>query len=181
MWRLGRFVMEETSSGVVRVATLNLWGRRGAWDERRPVLIDGFRRLQLDLVAFQEAVVVDGYDQVTDILGTGYHVAHQAGRETDGTGLSIASRWEVGKVWEGTLHVTPRVDPSKIAVAEILAPDSRRNALVRPPQRLVAIELRARAGATGCGRLAPRRGSAGQAGDKSCDLGRRLQRCSRLC
>jgi hypothetical protein len=27
--------MEETSSGVVRVATLNLWGRNGAWDERR--------------------------------------------------------------------------------------------------------------------------------------------------
>jgi exonuclease III len=104
----------------VRVATLNLWGRRGAWDERRPVLIDGFRRLQPDLVAFQEAVVGDGYDQVTDILGTGYHVAHQAGRETDGTGLSIASRWEVGKVWEETLHV----DPSKAAVAEILAPDS---------------------------------------------------------
>jgi exonuclease III len=108
----------------VRVATLNLWGRRGAWDERRLVLIDGFRRLQPDLVAFQEAVVGDGYDQVTDILGTGYHIAHQASRERDGTGLSIASRWEVGKVWEETLHVTPRVDPSKIAVAEILAPDS---------------------------------------------------------
>jgi endonuclease/exonuclease/phosphatase family metal-dependent hydrolase len=108
----------------VRAATLNLWGRRGAWDERRPVLIDGFRRLQPDLVAFQEAVVGDGYDQVTDILGTGYHVVHQAGRETDGTGLSIASRWEVGKVWEETLHVTPRVGPSKIAVAEILARDS---------------------------------------------------------
>jgi endonuclease/exonuclease/phosphatase family metal-dependent hydrolase len=110
---------------MVRVATLNLWGRRGAWDERRAVLIDGFRRLQPELVAFQEAVVGDGYDQVTDILGTGNHVvAHQAGRETDGTGLSIASRWEVGKVWEETLRVTPRVDPRKIAVAEILAPDS---------------------------------------------------------
>ncbi len=108
----------------MRVATLNLWGRRGAWDERRLVLIDGFRRLQPDLVAFQWAVVGDGYDQVTDILGTGYHIAHQASRERDGTGLSIASRWEVGKVWEETLHVTPRVDPSKIAVAEILAPDS---------------------------------------------------------
>ena len=50
-------------------------GRREAWDERRPVLIDGFRRLQPDLIAFQEAVVRDGYDQVTDILGTGHHVA----------------------------------------------------------------------------------------------------------
>jgi len=39
-------------------------------------------------------------------------------------GLSIATRWEVGKVWEETSQVTPRVDPSKIAVAEILAPNS---------------------------------------------------------
>jgi len=78
---------ETTATSEVRVATLNLWGRRGAWDERRLVLIDGFRRLQPDLVALQEAVVGGGYDQVTDILGTGYHVAHQAGRETDGTGL----------------------------------------------------------------------------------------------
>jgi hypothetical protein len=39
------------------------------------VLIDGFRRLQPDLVAFQEAVVRDDYDQVTDILGTGHDVA----------------------------------------------------------------------------------------------------------
>ena len=59
----------------MRVATFNLWGRRGAWDERRRVLINGFRRLQPDLVAFQEAVVRDSYDQVTDILGTGHHVA----------------------------------------------------------------------------------------------------------
>lgn len=36
---------------------------------------DGFRRIQPDLVAFQEAVVRDGYDQVMDILGTGHHVA----------------------------------------------------------------------------------------------------------
>jgi len=104
----------------VRVATLNLWGRHGAWDERRSVLVDGLRELRPDVVAFQEAVVTDGYDQVADLLGASYHVAHQADRE--GTGLSIASRWEVGEVWEETLHVTPRIDPSEIAVAEILAP-----------------------------------------------------------
>ena len=114
----------ERGSGTreVRVATLNLWGRHGAWDERRSVLVDGLRKLQPDIIAFQEAVVTDGYDQVADLLGASYHVAHQAGREVDGTGLSIASRWEVGEVWEETLHVTSRVDPSEIAVAEILAP-----------------------------------------------------------
>jgi endonuclease/exonuclease/phosphatase family metal-dependent hydrolase len=106
----------------VRVATLNLWGRRGAWDERRSVLVDGLRQLQPDIVAFQEAVVIDRYDQVADLLGASYHLAHQACREAEGAGLSIASRWEVGEVWEETLDVTRRVDPSEIGVAEILAP-----------------------------------------------------------
>ena len=36
----------------VRVATLDLWGRRGAWAKRRAVPIDGFRKLRPDLVAF---------------------------------------------------------------------------------------------------------------------------------
>jgi hypothetical protein len=27
---------ETTATSEVRVATLNLWGRRGEWDERRP-------------------------------------------------------------------------------------------------------------------------------------------------
>ena len=115
--------MEETSSGVVRVATLNLWGWHGAWDERRSALVDGLRELQPDIIAFQEAVVADGYDQVADLLGAGYHIVHQEGRDAQGTGLSIARSWEVGKVWEETLHATPRVEPGELAVAEILAPD----------------------------------------------------------
>ena len=112
-----------TGMSGLRVATLNLWGRHGAWDERRSVLVDGLRELRPDIIAFQEAVVTDGYDQVADLLGASYHVAHQAGRDPEGTGLSIASLWDVGEVWEESLHVTSRVDPSEIAVAEILAPD----------------------------------------------------------
>lgn len=109
--------------GVLRVATLNLWGRHGAWDERRPVLADGLRDLRPDIIAFQEAVVTDEYDQVVHLLGAGYHVAHQAGREADGSGLSIASRWLLGEVREEALPATPRVEPGRIAVAEVLAPD----------------------------------------------------------
>ena len=52
--RLGRFAMDErVATGALRVATLNLWGRRGAWEERRRVLAEGFRELEPDLVAFQ--------------------------------------------------------------------------------------------------------------------------------
>jgi endonuclease/exonuclease/phosphatase family metal-dependent hydrolase len=44
--------LEEALSGAVRVATLNLWGRHGAWDERRPVLSDGLLELEADVIAF---------------------------------------------------------------------------------------------------------------------------------
>jgi endonuclease/exonuclease/phosphatase family metal-dependent hydrolase len=107
----------------VRVATLNLWGRHGNWEERRQVLVDGLREIRPDVVAFQEAVVADGYDQVADLLGAGYHVVHHGDRMEDGSGLSIASRWPLGKVREEASRVTPRVGPSEVAVAEILAPD----------------------------------------------------------
>ena len=114
--------MEQAVSGAVRVATLNLWGRHGAWDERRPVLSDVLRELGADIIFLQEAIVGGGYDQVRDLLGPAFHVHHQAGRETDGSGLSIASRWPLLKVREEALAVTNRVAPSRMAVAEILTP-----------------------------------------------------------
>jgi endonuclease/exonuclease/phosphatase family metal-dependent hydrolase len=122
----------EGKAGAVRVATLNVWGRRGDWDERRRVLAEGFRKLGPDLVALQEAVVTDDYDQVTDILGGGYHLAHQTGREQgrggdieDGQGISIASRWPLGEVWEPDLDVTPRTEDFACGalIAEVFAPE----------------------------------------------------------
>ena len=50
----------------LRVLTLNLWGRRGAWTRRREVLDRGLRALQPDLVAFQESIVTDVEDQVAE-------------------------------------------------------------------------------------------------------------------
>jgi endonuclease/exonuclease/phosphatase family metal-dependent hydrolase len=114
---------EKLGPGVMRVASLNLWGRYGEWEERRSVLARGLRALRPDLVAFQEAVVGSGYDQVVDLLGSGFYVYHQAGREADGSGLSIASRWPLGEVHEEALDTTSRVEPSRSAVAEVLAPD----------------------------------------------------------
>ena len=48
---------ETTATSEMRVVTLNLWGRRGEWNERRRVLAEGLHELAPDLVAFQEAVV----------------------------------------------------------------------------------------------------------------------------
>jgi endonuclease/exonuclease/phosphatase family metal-dependent hydrolase len=98
----------------VRVLTFNLFGRRADWDARRAVIVEGLRGLQPDLVAFQEAIVTEEYDQVTDLLGPEVHVAHQTEREPGeegverGQGVSIASRWPIGAVREVDLHVTPR-------------------------------------------------------------------------
>ena len=108
----------------VRVATLNLWGRSGAWTDRRSLLVDGFGELRPDLVAFQESIKTDDYDQVSDLLGADFQVVHQRARAADGMGVSIASRWPLGEVHEVDLHVTARTAdfPCVTLIAEILAP-----------------------------------------------------------
>lgn len=102
-------------SDSLRVVLQNLWGRRGDWHGRRSVLIAGLRELRPDLAVFPEAVVNDDYDQLLDVLGPGFYVAHQADREPGdsddvepGQGHSLASRWPLGEVRELDLHVTPR-------------------------------------------------------------------------
>jgi endonuclease/exonuclease/phosphatase family metal-dependent hydrolase len=114
--------------GSVRIATLNLWGRSGAWAERRSVLIDGFRELRPDLVAFQEPIKTDAYDQVTDLLDQEFRIVHHDADlvdDEDHHGASIASRWPLGEVREVDLNVTPRTAdfPCTTIVAEVLAPD----------------------------------------------------------
>ncbi|WP_188192274.1 endonuclease/exonuclease/phosphatase family protein [Nonomuraea sp. SYSU D8015] len=110
----------------MRVATLNLWARHGDWPARRAVLAEGLRSLEPDLVAVQESVVNDSYDQVADLLGPAYHIVHQGSAEPDGTRASIASRWAFGEVWAARMPVTGRVDLSEFAawvgVAEVRAP-----------------------------------------------------------
>lgn len=68
---------------------------------------------------------VDGYDQVADLLGSGYHVAHQTDRAADGSGVSIASRWPIGEVQELDLRLTSRTAnlPYGVLLAEVLTPE----------------------------------------------------------
>ena len=133
-----------TRSGDLRVVTLNVWGSHyptatgmarvepgadphDAWVRRQDVLRAGLAALQPDLVALQEVLCRDDYDQVVDLLGPGYDVWHHPGREADGSGNSIASRWPFGEVRDVDLHVTDRVDPrelcARLTVAEVRAPD----------------------------------------------------------
>jgi endonuclease/exonuclease/phosphatase family metal-dependent hydrolase len=111
--------------GQLRVLTLNLWQRYGAWTDRRSVLIDGLRALQPDLVAFHESIKTDQYDQVLDLLGPEFNVAHAKVRDPNGMGVSLASRWPLRDVQEVDLNVTPRTTgfPCTTLVAEVVAPE----------------------------------------------------------
>jgi endonuclease/exonuclease/phosphatase family metal-dependent hydrolase len=92
-----------------RVLTLNLWGIGGDWNARRQALRTGLRRLQPDLIAFQEAFKKDGRDSVAELLAGDYQVAHQSsGLIGDGNCAAIASRRPLDEVEEVDLHLTPR-------------------------------------------------------------------------
>jgi endonuclease/exonuclease/phosphatase family metal-dependent hydrolase len=114
----------------VRVLTLNLWGRRGDWEARRAVIAEALRELRPDLVALQEAVVTDEYDQAADLLGPGFELAHQREREPGedgverGQGTSVAGRWPLGEVREVDLQVSPRTAgfACTTLIAEVDAP-----------------------------------------------------------
>jgi endonuclease/exonuclease/phosphatase family metal-dependent hydrolase len=112
--------------------TQNLWGRRGDWEARRSALREGLRELQPDLVALPESIVNDGCDQVRDVLGDDFHIAHQQAREPGdgsdvepGQGHSLASRWPLGEVRELDLHLTPSTEGFACGTlaAEIMAPE----------------------------------------------------------
>lgn len=109
--------------GRLRVLTMNLWQRYGAWAERRAVLIDGLRALHPDLVAFQEVIKNDEDDQMLDLLGPDWAFAHQQRRDPSGMGISIASRWPISQMQEIDGHVTPRTlnFPCGTLIAEVQA------------------------------------------------------------
>jgi len=96
------------SSNLLRLITLNLWQRYGAWVERRSVLIDGIRALQPNLAAFAESIKTDEYDQVADLLGPGFNIVHSKSGDPNGMGIWIASRLSLGTLQEVDLNVTPR-------------------------------------------------------------------------
>jgi endonuclease/exonuclease/phosphatase family metal-dependent hydrolase len=105
----------------LRVVTMNVYGRRADWPARRAVLAAGLGTLAPDLVALQETVVTDTYDQVTDLLGEGYHVVHQQRREADGVGMSLAARWPLDDVEELDLLETGRTRREEFLAAMLAA------------------------------------------------------------
>ncbi|MBD0292300.1 MAG: endonuclease/exonuclease/phosphatase family protein [Jiangellaceae bacterium] len=112
----------DAPSGRLRILTLNLWAHGGEWRSRRGVLVDGLRELQPDLIAFQEAIRTDTYDQAAELLAGSFAVEHQTARDPDAVGLSVASRWPIVRATELDLHVTPNDFPCATLTAEVAVP-----------------------------------------------------------
>lgn len=109
----------------LRVATLNIFAHGGGWPDRLPVLRDGFRDLRPDVIALQEVVRNDAYDQAAEILGDDYRILHQAQGKIDDNGIAIASRWPIRNAQEIDVQVTTRAMglPTLALVAEIDLPE----------------------------------------------------------
>src|SRR5918995_2496185 len=126
--------MADSSTGgaqpsVFRVAPLNLLAPDQAdWNRRREVLRSGLQNMRPGVIALQETVWGNRYDQAADLLGADYQVVRHSARSADGVGAALASRWPFGAVREIDLHVTDRVDlPSALpwaaaVVAEVQLP-----------------------------------------------------------
>jgi endonuclease/exonuclease/phosphatase family metal-dependent hydrolase len=112
----------------LRAMTLNLFGHDGGWPARREVLQAGLAQLRPDVLALQEAIADDTYDQAVELLGGDYHVVHQTmGLLGDGRhhGASVASRWPIVTVHEVDLHLTARTGNYSCGavIAEVAAPE----------------------------------------------------------
>jgi len=111
----------------MRLATLNVWGTRGDWDARLPLFQKGFQELDADVLTLQETILTDEVDQVTAMLPPEYNLAQSSERETDGQGITTASKWPLGRVLELDLNVSERTGEFACTalITEVLAPFGR--------------------------------------------------------
>jgi endonuclease/exonuclease/phosphatase family metal-dependent hydrolase len=114
----------------MRVITLNTWGTRGDWPDRSGTLRNRFDQLNPDIVTLQETVLNSEIDQSREILGDKYFLAEQSNREPGregvpiGQGISTASRWPFGRVFEVDFKLTERTGDFACTclITEVLAP-----------------------------------------------------------
>lgn len=109
----------------LRVATLNLWGRRGPWPDRLALIREELRGLSPRLVGLQE-VMRDGTCQASEIAGgLGYEVLYApAATFDDGTlGNALLTDLPVLESQVLALPTAPDVEPRALLYALVAAPD----------------------------------------------------------
>ena len=82
----------------LRVATWNVWGRYGPWEERQPIIEANLRAIDADIICLQEAWEDDSRSQpaqLADALGMS-HVYERAFMMNGGwSGNAVLSRWPI--------------------------------------------------------------------------------------
>jgi endonuclease/exonuclease/phosphatase family metal-dependent hydrolase len=112
----------------MRVLTLNIWNRAGAWEERLRAIRAGVRELEPDLVGLQEVLRLaqgegDGLDQAAAIAeGFGYHVAYGRAHDEPWLGNAILSRWPIRKSHAYDLPRVGTDERRSLVAAEIESP-----------------------------------------------------------
>ena len=85
----------------VRIATWNLWGRYGPWEERMPAITETLRAVDADIVGLQEVWDDDRRSQASDLAAAlGYtEPVYEANLERDGarSGNAVLSRWPIDR------------------------------------------------------------------------------------
>ncbi len=110
-----------------RVVTLNIWNRQGPWAQRLPLIRDGLRALDADVIGLQEVLGFPGMPSQADEIaaGTGWHV-HYAPAWHIGGGLTygnaILSKHPLLDVATLPLPAPEGVDPRTVAFARVDLP-----------------------------------------------------------
>jgi endonuclease/exonuclease/phosphatase family metal-dependent hydrolase len=121
----------------LRVATLNLWGQQGPWEQRREALQTAIAEAQLDAIGVQEVLQFDASVVPTPGSGpswnqavalgesTGLHAAFGAALQLGfgySFGNAILSRFPITAVENESLPGEPDVEPRAIVSAVLEAP-----------------------------------------------------------
>jgi endonuclease/exonuclease/phosphatase family metal-dependent hydrolase len=84
----------------VRIATWNVWGRYGPWEERLPAIVETLRRVDADIVGLQEVWADEQRSQAEELAAAlGYtELVYEANLELAGvrSGNAVLSRWPIG-------------------------------------------------------------------------------------
>ncbi len=115
------------TTDVWRVATLNIWNRQGPWPQRLPLIRDGLRALDADVIGLQEVLGFPGMpSQAHEIAeGTGWHV-HYAPAWHIGGGLTygnaILSKYAMADQATLPLPAPEGLDTRTVAFARVELP-----------------------------------------------------------
>ena len=114
-------------SDLWRVVTFNIWNRQGPWAQRLPLIREGLRALDADVIGLQEVLGFPGMPSQADEIaeGTDWHVLYAPAWHIGGGltfGNAILSRHALSETEVLPLPSPAGVDTRTVAFARVAAP-----------------------------------------------------------